>query len=404
MRFIKSKYPFKLNDDLFKNISKSVLIIALIAITFSVLAYQYSVNIANAQTNDGQSKTLKIGYFPNINHAQAVIGLNNGDFQKILGNNTKVETIVFNAGPSAVEALLANRIDATYIGPNPSINGYVASGGKDIRVISGVSSGGASFVVRNDAGIQSVKDLGGKKFASPELGNTQDVSLRKYLVNNGYKTAENGGNVTVVPVANADILTLFLKKEIDGAWVPEPWATRLLNEANGKIFVDERDLWPPQGKFVTANIIVRTDYLNQNPDVIKKLLEAHVNETLWINQNKEKAINDFNIELKKLTGKTIANNVLSNALTKLEFTYDPIKVSLFKDANDAYDLGLLAKGKSKPDLSNIYDLTILNKVLEEKGLPIIQQGVVAGLVTKNANESNTTSTKSTGDALADIVS
>ena len=404
MRFIKSKYAFKLNDDLFKNISKSVLIIALIAITFSVLAYQYSVNNANAQTNDGQSKTLKIGYFPNINHVQAVIGLNNGDFQKILGNNTKVETIVFNAGPSAVEALLANRIDATYIGPNPTINGYVASGDKDIRVISGVSSGGASFVVRNDAGIQSVKDLGGKKFASPELGNTQDVSLRKYLVNNGYKTAENGGNVTVVPVANADILTLFLKKEIDGAWVPEPWATRLVNEANGKIFVDERDLWPPQGKFVTANIIVRTDYLNQNPDVIKKLLEAHVNETLWINQNKEKAINDFNIELKKLTGKTIANNVLSNALTKLEFTYDPLKVSLFKDANDAYDLGLLAKGKSKPDLSNIYDLTILNKVLEEKGLPIIQQGVVAGLVTENANESNTTTTKSAGDALADIVS
>ena len=404
MRFIKSKYPFKLNEDLFKNISKSVLILALIAITFSALAYQYSINIANAQTNDGQSKTLRIGYFPNINHAQAVIGLNNGDFQKILGNNTKVETIVFNAGPSAVEALLANRIDATYIGPNPTINGYVASGGKDIRVISGVSSGGASFVVRNDAGIQSVKDLGGKKFASPELGNTQDISLRKYLVNNGYKTAENGGNVTVVPVANADILTLFLKKEIDGAWVPEPWATRLVNEANGKIFVDERDLWPPQGKFVTANIIVRTDYLNQNPDVIKKLLEAHVNETLWINQNKEKAINDFNIELKKLTGKTIANNVLSNALTKLEFTYDPIKVSLFKDANDAYDLGLLAKGKSKPDLSNIYDLTILNKLLEEKGLPIIQQGVVAGLVTKNANESNTTTTKNTGDALADIVS
>ena len=404
MRFIKSKYPFKLNDDFFKNISKSVLILALIAITFSALAYQYSINIANAQTNDGQSKTLRIGYFPNINHAQAVIGLNNGDFQKILGNNTKVETIVFNAGPSAVEALLANRIDATYIGPNPTINGYVASGGKDIRVISGVSSGGASFVVRNDAGIQSVKDLGGKKFASPELGNTQDISLRKYLVNNGYKTAENGGNVTVVPVANADILTLFLKKEIDGAWVPEPWATRLVNEANGKIFVDERDLWPPQGKFVTANIIVRTDYLNQNPDVIKKLLEAHVNETLWINQNKEKTINDFNIELKKLTGKTIANNVLSNALTKLEFTYDPIKVSLFKDANDAYDLGLLAKGKSKPDLSNIYDLTILNKVLEEKGLPIIQQGVVAGLVTKNVNESNTTTTKNTGDALADIVS
>ncbi len=258
--------------------------------------------------------------------------------------------------------------------------------------------------MRNDAGIQSVKDLGGKKFASPELGNTQDISLRKYLVNNGYKTVENGGNVTVVPTKPSDIFTLMLKKEIDGAWVPEPWATRLVNEANGKIFVDERDLWPPQGKFVTANIIVRTDYLNQNPDVIKKLLEAHVNETLWINENKEKAINEFNVELKKLTGKTIANDILSNALTKLEFTYDPIKVSLFKDANDAYDLGLLAKGKSRPDLSNIYDLTVLNKVLEEKGLPIIPQSAVAGLVAKNGNVSNSTNAKNAGDALADIVS
>ncbi|MGN6348436.1 MAG: ABC transporter substrate-binding protein, partial [Candidatus Nitrosocosmicus sp.] len=253
-----------------------------------------------------------------------------------------------------------------------------------------------SFVVRNDAGIQSVKDLGGKKFASPELGNTQDISLRKYIVNNGYKTTENGGNVTVVPVANADILTLFLKKEIDGAWVPEPWATRLVKEANGKIFVDERDLWPPQGKFVTANLIVRTDYLNQNPDVIKKLLEAHVNETLWINKNKEKAINEFNTDLKKITGKTIANDVLTNALTKLEFTFDPIKISLFKDANDAYDLGFLAKGNARPDLSNIYDLTILNKVLAEKNLTSIENNIVTGLVNKNSSTS--------GDALSDIVS
>ena len=359
---------------------------------------QYSIHVVSAQTNSSDSKTIRIGYFPNINHAQAVIGLNNGDFQKILGNNTKIETIVFNAGPSAIEALLANRIDATYIGPNPAINGYVASGGKDVRIVSGVASGGASFVVRNDAGIQSVKDLGGKKFASPELGNTQDVALRNYIVKNGFKTVENGGNVTVVPVANADILTLFLKKEIDGAWVPEPWATRLVNEANGKIFVDERDLWTPDGKFVSANLVVRTDYLNQNPDVIKKLLEAHVNETLSINQNKSKAINEFNVELKKLTGKTIANDVLIKALTQLEFTYDPIKKSLFKDANDQYDLGLLAKGQARPDLSGIYDLTLLDKVLAEKGLPPIQ-GVISGLINKT-NTSNTTS----GDALGDIVS
>jgi NitT/TauT family transport system substrate-binding protein len=386
MRFKKSKDKFYFQSKQ----SKKIILIIITLVTFLVVGSSFT-NASKAQTNSETIKTLRIGYFPNINHAQAVIGLNNGDFQKLLGNNTKVETIVFNAGPSAIEALLAKRIDAAYIGPSPTINGYVVSDGKDVRIISGVSSGGASFVVRNDSGIESIKDLGGKKFASPELGNTQDISLRKYLVKNGFNTVENGGNVTVVPVSNADILTLFLKKEIDGAWVPEPWATRLVNEAQGKIFVDERNLWPPEGKFVSANIIARTDYLKENPDVIKKLLEAHVNETLWINKNKEKALNEFNVELKKLTGKTISNEVLSNALTKLEFTYDPIKISLFKDAYDAYDLGMLAKGKERPNLSNIYDLTILDKVLGEKGLAPVE-----GLL---VNKNNTS-----GDALANIVS
>jgi NitT/TauT family transport system substrate-binding protein len=371
---------------LFAKSNRSLLTISLIMISLSIILYHES-NIATAQTNL-PTKTLRIGYFPNINHAQAVIGLNNGDFQKGLGNNTKIETIVFNAGPSAIEALLANRIDATYIGPNPTINGYVASGGKDVRIISGVTSGGAAFVVRNDAGIQSVKDLGGKKFASPELGNTQDISLRKYLVNNGYKTVENGGNVTVVPVSNADILTLFLKKEIDGAWVPEPWATRLVKEANGKIFVDERDLWPPQGKFVTANLIVRTDYLNQNPDVIKKLLEAHVNETLWINNHLNQTtnspiqsvndskimqvVNSFNNGLKQITGKTIPTDELKDAFTRIDFTYDPLKQSLYKIADDANNLGFINSHKgNKLNITGIYNLKILNSVLQERGLKAI---------------------------------
>jgi len=347
--------------------------------------------------DNSSSKTLRIGYFPNVNHAQAIIGLKNGDFQKILNSNDStskseqnkinINEFVFSDGPSALEALFGGQIDVAYVGPNPAISGYVASGGKDgLRIISGAASGGASFVVRNDAGIQSVKDLGGKKFASPQLGNTQDVSLRKYLVNNGYKTAENGGNVTVVPVANADILTLFLKKEIDGAWVPEPWATRLVNEANGKIFVDERDLWPPQGKFVTANIIVRTDYLNQNPDVIKKLLEAHVNETLWINnhlnsdknnstfndKNINQVVNAFNNGLKKMTGKTISDDELKQAFSRMDFTYDPLKQSLYKIANDANSLGFISNSKvNKLNITGIYNLQILNSVLKEKGLGII---------------------------------
>ena len=230
---------------------------------------------------ESPSNVLRLGYFPNLNHAQVIIGLANGHFQKALSEHgtdsgeegdkgTSIKEYVFSAGPSAIEALFAGQIDVAYVGPNPAINGYLASNGEGIRIISGSASGGAVFVVRNDSGIQTTSDLGGKKFASPQLGNTQDVALRKYLIQNGYETVENGGNVTVVPVKPSDILTLMLKKEIDGAWVPEPWGARLVKEANGKIFVDERDLWPPDGKFVTTNIIVRTDYLKNNPETIKK--------------------------------------------------------------------------------------------------------------------------------------
>ncbi len=396
-KILQSKYRYKSqHNNQYIQKSKSISILLTIFVTFAILT-SFSANGVNAQqTPSEKTSTLRIGYFPNINHAQAVIGLNNGDYQEILGNNTNVETFVFNAGPSAIEALLAKRIDVTYIGPNPAINGYVVTGGEDVRVIAGASSGGASFIVRNDAGIESVDDLGGKKFASPQLGNTQDISLRKYIIDNGFNTVEKGGNVTIVPVANADIVTLMLKKEIHGAWVPEPWATTLVNEANGKVFVDERDLWPPEGKFVTGNIIVRTDYLRENPDLIEKLLEAHVDETLAINNNKEKAISEFNVQLKKLTGKTIPENVLAAAVTKLEFTYDPIKLSLIKDANDAYDLGLIEKGKERPNLSNIYDLTILDKVLAERGLDPIGGAII--------NSNNTPNSVASGDALADIVS
>jgi NitT/TauT family transport system substrate-binding protein len=379
---------------------KIITVIPILVATIMLLSATLTSNnslfaFAQEQTNAQGVKTLRIGYFPNINHAQAVIGLGNGDFQRALGNNVKLETFQFNAGPSAIESLLANRIDASYIGPNPAINGYVVSDGRDVRVIAGATSGGASFVVRNDSGINTVKDLGGKKFASPQLGNTQDVALRKYLVDNGFKTIENGGNITVTPVANADILTLFLKKELDGAWVPEPWATRLVKEANGKILIDERDLWPPEGKFVTAHIIVRPDYLKQNPDVIKKLIAAHVNETQWINDNKEQAIKEFNVQLKKLTGKELPEDVLAESLTRLEFTDDPIKSSLLKSANDAYDLGFLAKGEARPDLNGIYDLVLLNQVLTEKGLPTIED--TATIITRG-NETTTSA------PLPDVVS
>jgi NitT/TauT family transport system substrate-binding protein len=343
------------------------------AIAGVIIAAVIAVSTTNSSPLLSQNNTstttdvLRIGYFPNINHAQAVIGLGNGDFQKALGD-IKVETQIFNAGPSAMEALFANQVDITYVGPNPAINAYIKSEGKALRIIAGAASGGAVFVIRNDAGIDSVEDFAGKKFASPQLGNTQDVALRAYLLKNGYQTTENGGNVEVIPAKNPDILTLMLKKEVDGAWVPEPWGAKLVKETDSRIFLDERDLWQ-EGKFVTTHIAVNTDYLQNNPEIVKKLLAAHVDQTIWINQNKEQASKVFNIELEKLTGKTIPEDEFQEAFSRMEITYDPVKDSLFKSANDAFDIGFL--GDSRPDLSEIYDLILLNKVLEEKNLPTI---------------------------------
>src|SRR5437879_5793301 len=311
--------------------TKFVIVVIIIVLVITLNFVSNSGSVQPPSVSNSSNDTLRIGYFPNINHAQAVIGLGNGDFQKELGD-VKVETQVFNAGPSAIEALFADRIDVTYVGSNPAINGYIKSDGQGLRIIAGAASGGAVFVVRNDSGINSAADFAGKKFASPQIGNTQDVALRSYLLKNGYKTTENGGNVTVIPANNPDIVTLFLKKSIDGAWVPEPWGAKLVKEANGKILVDERDLWP-NGKFVTSQIVVRTDYLKNHPDVIKKLLEAHVDETTWINNNKDRVTQVFNVQLEKLTGKTIPVDEFQNAFSRLEITHDPIKESLYTSAN-----------------------------------------------------------------------
>ncbi|NOJ29922.1 MAG: sulfate ABC transporter substrate-binding protein [Nitrososphaeraceae archaeon] len=313
-----------------------------------------------------EKKSVNIGYFPNINHAQAVIGFNDGTFQKNLGENVDVKTYVFNAGPSAIEALFAKQVDISYVGPSPAINGYVVSQGEALKIVAGASSGGALFVVRNDSNINSVEDFSGKKFASPQLGNTQDVALKTYLLDHGYKTKDKGGTVEVLPLKNADIVVVLQKGDLDGAWVPEPWAEKLLNETQSKLFLDERDLWP-DGKFTTALIAVRSDFLEKNPDIVKKVLETHVDLTDWINENKADAYVKFNDGLKKVTGQTIPENTLVNAFNRLELTYDPLEETLYKAGDDAFNLGFF---KTKPDLSKIFDLTILNEVLKEKGKQI----------------------------------
>jgi NitT/TauT family transport system substrate-binding protein len=308
------------------------------------------------------SVILRIGYFPILNHAQAVIGLAKGDFQKAVGKEITIKPEVFGSGSSLIEALFANQIDLAYVGSNPTINGYVVSDGKALKIISGASSGGTVFVVRNDSGIKSIKDFENKRFATPQVGNTQDVALRKYLLQNGYKTKDEGGNVEVISAQISDIFTLMLTKQIDGAWVPEPWGTKLVKEANARIFLDERVLWP-QGKYITANIIARTDYLRDNPETVKRFLGAHIDETNWINSHKSEAMDIFNSQLRALTGHIINPDELKQAWSRIEFTYDPLKPTLLKSANDSLKIGFL---RTPPNLTGIYDLTLLNTVLEQK--------------------------------------
>lgn len=339
----------------------AIAIISIVAIS----SYLFIDDSSKPQTkiSEVKSRTVKVGYFPNITHAQAVIGFGTGEFQKTLGD-VKVETQIFNAGPSAIEALFADQIDISYIGPNPAINGYVRSHGEALRVVAGAASGGAVFVVRNDASIESAKDFPGKTFATPQLGNTQDVALRAYLLQNGYDTTEKGGTVKVTPAKNPDAFTLMVKKEIDGAWVPEPWGAKMIKEANAKILVDERDLWT-NGQFITALIIVRTQFLEENPDIVKTILEEHVKKTEWIKDNPEDAAIILNEQIEKLSGQKLDDEELRDGLSRLDFTYDPIKSSLLKSAQDAYRLGFLDES---PDLSEIFDLRLLNEVLSQKGL------------------------------------
>src|SRR5437016_4993355 len=256
---------------------------------------------SSQSSSSGSSTTVHLGYFPNVTHAVALVGVARGTFQSALGSSAELVTTNFNAGPALIEALFANDIDIGYVGPNPAINGYTKSNGAALRIIAGASSGGALFVVRPGAHIQSPKDLANKKLATPQVGGTQDVALRYYLQQHGLQTADKGGNVQIIPTDNPNILSLFQQGKIDGAWVPEPWATRLVIEGNGTVFLDERSLWP-KGQFVTTNVVVRTAFLQEHPDLVKKFLQAHVETVQYILKNPENAKEIVNSEIQQITG------------------------------------------------------------------------------------------------------
>ena len=314
-----------------------------------------------------QARELRLGHFPNITHAQAVYARAGGQFEQKLGVPIKWSS--FNAGPTAIEAIFTDAVDATFVGPNPAINGFIKSKGEKFVIIAGCASGGSGLVVRKDAGIKTERDFKGKIIATPQLGNTQDVAARIWFTEHGYKFKEKGGSLTLLPLSNPDQLTLFKKMEIHGAWTVEPWVARLELEGEGELFLEEKNLWP-NGRYVTTHLIISKEFLAANPQIVRNLLTALVEVTQHINADKAAAAKVLNAELKKETGKALPGGVIAKAMERVEFTWDPITASLRKSAEAAHKVGFL---KKPPDLTGIYSLHMLNEVLKEKKLPAVAE-------------------------------
>jgi NitT/TauT family transport system substrate-binding protein len=311
--------------------------------------------------------TVRLGFFPNFTHAPALIGIQEGLFKDALADaDLTVTPTAFNAGPDAVTALFGGSLDMTYIGPNPSVNAFVESQGDGVRVVAGAASGGAALVVNPE--ITSAEDLVGKKLATPQLGNTQDVALRAWLKEQGIETdLEGGGEVSILPQSNSEGLSAYTSGQIDGAWVPEPFVS--LYEAQGAtVLLDERDLWP-DGQFVTTNVLVRTDFLEQYPDVVKAMLTAHLQALELIEKDPAAAQQDVNTALEALTGSPVDPDVLESAWENVEFTADPLAATLKQQAENGVSVGLLDQGAidEAGGLDGLYDLSILNGLLEESG-------------------------------------
>jgi NitT/TauT family transport system substrate-binding protein len=341
----------------------------LLLIVLTLVGCANSTGATSSTGNASGTVTVHLGYFPNVTHAVAIVGVANGTFKQALGANASLDTKTFNAGPELIEALLAGAIDIGYVGPNPAVNGYVKSNGSALRVVAGAASGGALFIVRPGAHIHSPNDLSGKKFATPQLGGTQDVALRHYLQQHGLETADKGGTVNVVPTNNPDILTLFKQGQIDGAWVPEPWASRLIVEDKGQVFVDERTLWP-NNQFITTVVVVRKQFLDQHSDLVAKFLQAHVETVQYIKDHPDNAQAIVNSEITRITGgKPLSRQVLDSAFSNLDITYDPLQQSFYQSAENAFQLGFL--GSTKPHLQGIFYLAPLNAALSAKGLQAV---------------------------------
>jgi len=281
--------------------------------------------------------TIRFGHFPNITHAQGVIahGLSRqgkGWFEQRLGPNVEIQWFTYNAGPSAMEAIFARSLDLTYVGQGPALNAHFKSEGEEIRVISGAATGGAAVIVRPDGSIKTAADFRSKTIATPQLGNTQDISCRAWLKAQGFKVTQIGGDVRVLPVANPDQLGAFQGKQVDAVWAVEPWVTRLEREANGKVFLEDDEVQ-------TTWLVSSVKFLSDHRDLAKKVAAANVELTQWIEAHPEEAQRILAAELKEETRAAIAPEAIAQAWKRIRFTTGVSPQLIVKAVQDAKDAG-----------------------------------------------------------------
>ena len=290
--------------------------------------------------SDGEPSELRVGYFPNVTHAQAIVGVAQGEFQKAVGEGVRIVPETFNAGPAAIEALYAGHIDIAYVGPSPALNGFLQSKGQEVRVIAGSAINGVTVVGNRKRGITRIAQLKGGKIATPQYANTQDISARYFLgVQYGFKLSDAGGKTDIIPISNPDIETLFAKNQIDAAWVPEPWGTRLIKKNLAVEITRESELW--EGKsFAITTVIARRDFVTKHPELAARFLQAHIRLTQQLQADAQKFAKVINSEIKRITGKALDDDVLRGALKNTGFSIDPSARSFEQYFQMARDVGI----------------------------------------------------------------
>lgn len=317
----------------------------------AAVALLLAMVLAGCAGGEAEPGVVRVGHFANLTHAQALYGFESGLFEERL-QGIEVRQLVFNAGPTAYEALLGGSVDILYVGPAPTLNVLQAAGDDHLRIIAGAAEGGAFLILREGMHIESASDLDGRRFAAPQLGNTQDVALRHWILQQGHRTKDLGGRVDIVNTPNSDILAMMKRgRDIDGAWVPEPWASRILAEAPGAyVHIDEATLWP-EGRFVTTHLVTTKAYLENHPDEVRRFVAAHVEATERLRALDEATNATINAGLASAGGVSLPSDVLTMALANIRFTTDPNVEALEGLLTQVQELGI-THGK-RPDLRSV---------------------------------------------------